>query len=187
MFRKIDYISVLVKSVLNSSWNYFSYSDKVCMVLSINLTTLFVWCCFWPPSKETAFQFFYSFCVVSTAVFWGDEFDRGYRSNCRLAGICDTTGWSFFTDSISFLTISISFCNGSFLLFSVCFAEGTSVGMFLVVLLLRWAFKIEFSELFGSFSARFCLLNLRLRFVLLFLLPFLGVFYWVYHSFQVYK
>ena len=35
MFRKIDYISVWFRSVLDTSWNYFSSSDKVHMVLCI--------------------------------------------------------------------------------------------------------------------------------------------------------
>ena len=73
MFRKIDYISVWVRSVLNSSWNCSSYSGQVCMVLCINFIACFIWCRFLPPSMEAAFPFFDSFCVVSTAVFWGDN------------------------------------------------------------------------------------------------------------------
>ena len=101
MFRKIDYMSVWVGSVLNSSWNCFSYSDKVCMVLCINFITCFIWCCFWPSSTAAVFLFFYSFCGFSTTVFWGDDFDGGYGSNCRLVGVWDTTELTFFTDSIS--------------------------------------------------------------------------------------
>ena len=71
MFRKIDYISVWVRFVLNSSWNCFSHSGQVCMVLCINFIACFIWCRFWPTSMEAAFPFFDSFCVVSTAVFWG--------------------------------------------------------------------------------------------------------------------
>ena len=127
MFRKIDYMSVWVGSVLNSSWNCFSYSDKVCMVLCINFITCFIWCCFWPSSTAAVFLFFDSFCGVSTTVFWGDDFDGGYGSNCRLVGVWDTTELTFFTDSISFFRISISFCNASFLLLSVCFAAGSEV------------------------------------------------------------
>ena len=78
MFKKIDYISVWVKSVLNSSWNCFSYSDKACMVLCINFITCFIWYCFRPPSAEAAFPIFDCFCVVSTGFFWGDNFDGGF-------------------------------------------------------------------------------------------------------------
>ena len=168
--RLTRYVSVWVRFMLNSSWNCFSYSDKACMVLCINSITCFIWCCFWPPSTEAAFSLFDSFCVISTAIFQGDNFDGWYQSNCRLVGTCDTTEWSFFIDSISFFRILISFCNASILLLSVCFPAGTSVGVFLLVLRLWRAFNIEFStNLFVSFSARFCLLNLRQRFILLFL------------------
>ena len=84
MFRKIVYISVCVRSVLNSSWNCFSYSDKVCMVPCINFITCFIWCCFLPPSTDAAFPLFVSFFVVSTTVFWGNNFDGKCGSNCHL-------------------------------------------------------------------------------------------------------
>ena len=112
--------------------------------------------------------FYVLFCVVSTAIFWGDNFDGGYGSNCRLVGIFYNAEWSFFIYSIYFFRISISFCKASFLLFSVSFAAGTSVGVFVLVLKLRRAFKIEFlTELFCLFTARFCLLNYCRRFLLL--------------------
>ena len=111
MFRKIYYISFWVRSVLNSSWNCFVYSDKVCMALCINFITCFIWGYCGPrfPLK-TAFPSFYVFCVFSTVVLWGVSLDGGYRSNGRLIGIFDTTGWPVFIDSISLFRISISFC-----------------------------------------------------------------------------
>ena len=138
MFRKIYYISFWVRSVLNNSWNCFVYSDKVCMALCINFITCFIWGYCGPrfPLK-TAFPSFYVFCVFSTVVLWGVSLDGGYRSNCRLIGICDTTGWPIFIDSTSLFRISISFCNASFLLSSFCLAAVTSEGVFLLVLRLR--------------------------------------------------
>ena len=111
MFRRIYYISVWVRSVLNSSWNCFAYSDKVCMSLCINFITCFIWGYCGPqfPSKA-AFPSFYVFWGFSNVVLWGVSLERGYRSNCCLIGICDTTGWLVFIDSISLFRISISFC-----------------------------------------------------------------------------
>ena len=132
------------------------------MVLCINFITCIIWCCFW-----SRFRFF--LCGFN-GCFLGDNFDGGYGSNCHLLRICDTAEWSFFIDSISFFRISISFCNASFWLFLGCFAAVTLVGVFLLVLWPRHAFKIEFlTELFCSFFARFCLLNLHQRFLLLLL------------------
>ena len=105
MFRKIYYISVWVRSVLNSSWNCFAYSDKVCMLLCINFIT-----CFIRGYCGPQFPSFYVFCVFSTVVLWGVSLDGGYGSNGRLIGIFDTTGWLVFIDSISLFRISISFC-----------------------------------------------------------------------------
>ena len=59
MFRKIDYVLLWVKPVLNSSWNGISYYDKVCIVFFISFITCFTWYCFWPPSTEVAFPFFF--------------------------------------------------------------------------------------------------------------------------------
>ena len=139
----------------------FRISDKVCMVLCINCIICFLWCCFWPPSTETVLD---SFCVVSTVVFWGDNFDGGYGSNTEV--ICDNAEWSFFIDSISFFRISVSFCNVSFLFFSVCFAADTSEGVFLLVLWLRGALKIDLLNvivlfvickiLFAEFKSQIC-------------------------------
>ena len=167
MFGKLDYISVWVRFVLNSSCNCFLHSGKVCMVPCINFIACFIWCCFSPTSMEAAFLFFYSFCVVSAAVFWSDN----------LVGMeIIVTWWEFVTlqntlfSFHSFFRISISFYNASFLLLLVCFAASTSVGVFLLSPWLWRTFKIEFlTELFCSFSARFCLLNLRRRFALLLL------------------
>ena len=111
MFRKIYYISVWVRSVLNSSWNCFAYSDKVCMSLCINFITCFIWGYCGPQFlSKVAFPSFYVFCLFSTVVLWGVSLDGGYRSNGRLIGIFDTTGWPVFIDSISLFRISISFC-----------------------------------------------------------------------------
>ena len=72
---------------------------------------------------------------------------------------------------IRFLSLEFQFHFAMpYFLFSVCFAVCALVHVFLLLLRLRRAFNIEFlTELFGSFSARFCLLNLRRRFALLFL------------------
>ena len=89
---------------------------------------------------------FWLFLCFQLLFFWGDGFDCGYWNNCSLVGICGTTEWSFFIDSISFFRISISICNASFLLFSVSFPAVTSVDVFLLALWLRQAFKVNESR-----------------------------------------
>ena len=130
MFRKIDYICLWIRPVLNSFWNCFSYSDKGCITPCINFITCFIWCCFWPPSTVATFPVFYSFCVDSTAVFWGDDFDGGYGSTCRLVEIYVTTEFYLFS-LIQFLSLEFQFhFEMSHYCFFVCFAAGTSVVCF---------------------------------------------------------
>ena len=138
MFRKIDYICLWIRPVLNSFWNCFSYSDKGCITPCINFITCFIWCCFWPPSTEATFPFFYSVCVDSMAVFWGDNFDGGYGSTCRLVEIYVTTEFYLFS-LIQFLSLEFQFhFEMSHYCFFVCLAAGS---LFLLVLWLRLAFK----------------------------------------------
>ena len=97
-------------------------------------------------------------CFLRWQFWWWDG------SNTEV--ICDNAEWSFFIDSISFFRISVSFCNVSFLFFSVCFAADTSEGVFLLVLWLRGALKIELLNvivlfvickiLFAEFKSQIC-------------------------------
>ena len=96
--------------MLNKSWNCFSYCDKVCMVKKLCKNFVLFDVVFGLHLRRPHSRFFYSFCVFLT-IFWGDGFHGRYGSNCRLLGICDNTECSFFTDSISFYRISVSFSN----------------------------------------------------------------------------
>ena len=80
MFRKIDYISVCVNSVLNSFLNCSAYSDFLIPVFQVSLRS-------------------------QIAVSWVDGFDGRYRTDCCLVRICDTTEWLLFIDSTSFFRI----------------------------------------------------------------------------------
>ena len=143
MFRKIYYISVWVRSVLNCSWNCFAYSDKVCMSLCINFITCFIWGYYGPQFlSKAAFSSFYVFCVFSLLF---------YEVFVLMAGIEVIVVWLEFVilqddlfSLILFLCLEFQFHFASFLLFSVCLAVITSTVVFLLVLRLRRTLNVEF-------------------------------------------
>ena len=126
------------------------------MVLCINFITWFIWCCFWPPSTQTAFPFFDSFCVVQLLISKVINLMVGLEVIVVWWKFQMLQNDFFLIDLISFFRISVWLRNGSFLMFSVCLVPGTSVGVFLLVVGLWRAFVIELSmEILGLFSPRF--------------------------------
>ena len=145
MFRKIDHIYVWVRSVLNSSWNCFSYSDKVCMVLCIKFNNCFIWCFFLPPSTKAIFPFYDPF-VWFQGLF--------LEVIILMVGTEVIVAWWEFVilqndlfSLIRFLSLKCQFyfAMPHFCCFRGFFASDTLLGVFLLVLWLRRAFKIEFS------------------------------------------
>ena len=108
----------------------------------------------WPPFKKVTVRFFILYVCFPLQHFEVIIFMVGIEV--------------IVTCFIWFLSLELQFYFTILVVFSLAF--GTSVDVLLLVLGQQQAFNVEFLvALFGSFSARFCLLNLHRRYVLLFL------------------